>query len=297
MLLFLQTSYRRFFHIVQIFGLSRDLEKNTGGALIVVTPAERGDKIDLSSFFAALNAALAAAILVLFFFRGPNEYINAYTICLSLAFAAQNHFFLLVTGRRLNPFLMLLIMHALFFYEFRVVTLLLEPSSVVWARNLFEIAGMNRGFLFIILANFSIFLGVTVYSGKGFEPGPLPALAPGRVRVLLPVLLFLLAVATKINPELFGGLKGYVEILLTFEVLLLFFLVFTLQYYHVLTGRQKILMFSLLIVFVVSRTLSGSRAALLTLFFCSFCAWSAVAGRVVLKKKVIGHAMARQSSD
>jgi hypothetical protein len=147
-------------------------------------------------------------------------------------------------------------------------------------------ADMNKGFLFVILANFCIFLGVTMYSGKGLAPVPLPEITTGRVRVLLPVLLFLLAVVTKIKPELFGGFKGYMEILLTFEVLLLFFLVFVFKYYHVLTRRQKLLIFLLLLAFVVNRTLSGSRAALLTLLFCSFCAWSAVVGRVVLKRKV-----------
>lgn len=251
-----------------------------------IMPSDGADKTDLSSFLAAVNAAIAAAILALFFFRGPNEYINAYTICLSLAFAVQNHFFLLVARRQLNPFLMLLAMHALFFYEFRVVTLLLEPFSVVFARNFFEIADLNRGFLFIFLANFSIFLGVTAYSGKGLEPSLVPVTAPGPVRVWLPVSLFLLAVATKINPGFFGGFKGYVEVLLTFEVLLLFFLVFAIRYYPALTGRQKILMFSVVLSFLASRTLSGSRAALLTLFFCSFCAWSAAAGRVLLKKKI-----------
>lgn len=251
-----------------------------------VLPPEREGGIDFNSFLAAINAAIAAAIVLLFFFRGPNEYINTCTICLALVFAAQNHFFLLAARRHPNPFLTLLIMHALFFYEFRVVTLLLDPYSLVLERNLFEIADMNRAFLFIILANFSIFAGVTMCSGKGFEPALLPAAPAGGVRVLLPVLLFSLAVVTKLKPELFGGFKGYVEVLLTYEVLLLLFLVFMFKYFHVFTGRQKILLFSVVLVFLVSKTLSGSRAALLTLFFCSFCAWSAVMGRLVLKKKV-----------
>jgi len=95
----------------------------------------------------------------------------------------------------------------------------------------------------------------------------------------------LLGVALNLNFRPVSFLKGYIWILFNPDIVLLFGLVFVALYYGALDKRQKILVFCMGLVFVASRTYVGSRAAMMTLFFYSFCAWFAVKGRVALKKK------------
>jgi len=249
-------------------------------------PADRADGIDLSSFLIAVNAVIAAAILVLYAVRGPNDYVGTYTVCLSLAFAAQNFFFLLVTGRRPNPFLLLLVVHALVFYELRVATLLWEPWSMVFVRNSFGAADLGNGLLFVILSNFAIFFGVTAHSEKYADPAPLAGDGRASVRLLLPVLLLNIAVLLEFNFKALSALKGYLGIFLNADILLLFSLVVMVLYYDVMSKRQKALLFCSIFVFIASRTVSGSRSAMVTLCFYLFCVWFGVNGRVLFRKKL-----------
>ena len=242
-------------------------------------------KLDFSSFLAVVNAAIAAGILVLFIYHGTNVYVNAYTVYLCLAFAVQNYFFLLVTKRRPNPFLLLLVMYSVFFYEFRVATLLWEPWSTVLVRSAFAAADLSNGLLYVILANCFIFLGVDTFAENGFEPRQRENFGVVSVWLFPPILFFLLGVVLNLNFRPLNFLKGYIWIVFNTDIVLLFGLVFVALYYGALDKWQKILVFCMGLVFVVSRTYVGSRSAILSLFFYSFCAWFAVNGRIALKKR------------
>ncbi len=246
---------------------------------------ENQAKTDFSVFLMVVNAVVAASIIFLFFFRGTNEYVSAYTVCLSFAFAAQSHFFLLMTKRRPNPFLLLLVMYSVFFYEFRIATLLLEPWSTVFVRNAFGAADLSNGLLFIILANFCIFLGVDTFAENGFEPGLRENSGVVSVWLFPPILFFLLGMTVNLDFSPLSFLKGYIWIIFNPDTVLLFGLVFVALYYEALDKWQKIVMLCMAIVFVAYKTHVGSRSAMLMLFFYSFCAWFAVKGRVELKKK------------
>ena len=247
--------------------------------------ANSSDKIDFSVFLMGINALTAAAILFLFFFSGTNEYVNTYTVCLSFAFAAQSHFFLQITRRRPNPFLLLLVMYSVFFYEFRIATLLLEPWSTVFVRNAFGAADLSSGLLFIILANFFIFLGVDTFAESGFEPGQRENSGVVSVWLLPPILFFALGMAVNLDFRLLSSIKGYVWIIFNPDIVLLFGLVFVALYHEALDRRQKIIVVSMAVIFVAYKTYVGSRSAMLMLFFYSFCAWFAVKGQVALKRK------------
>lgn len=244
------------------------------------------EKIDLSSFLVLINAVIAAGILVLFLFRGTNEFVNAYTVYLSMAFAAQNHFFLTLTRRKPDPLLLLLAMQAVVFYELRVATLLWDPWFTVLARTSCEAGDLSNGLLYVILANFAVFLGLNVSSANKGEAAPLRDAAGVSVRVFLPVLLVILGLSFETGFGWLAGLQGYLGILFNVETILFFSFVLMLLYYEVLSNRQKALIFGTAFAFIAYRTAIGNRSAVMTLCLYLLYAWAAVKGHVVFKRKV-----------
>jgi hypothetical protein len=249
-------------------------------------PTGRKGAIEFAAFLSYVNIAIAAATLIVFFFRGPNEYVGPYTICLSMAFAAQNNFFILSVRRRFNPLLMLVIIHALAFYELRVLTLLWNSWSVPFMNNAFGPVDLNMGLLYIMAANFVMFLGLSAHADKGFEAAPAPGSGGVSVSLLIPVLIFSLGIILNFDCRLFSGLRGYFGIIFNPEIVLLLSLVLVFLYHDALSKRQKILISGIIFVFVAYRTATGSRSALLILFFFAFSAWSAARGPVILARKM-----------
>jgi len=249
-------------------------------------PADKSDEIDFSSFLMWGNAAVAAAILVLFFFRGQNDYVNVYTACLSLAFAAQTHFFLSVTRKSPDPFLLLLVIHAICFYEFRVATLLWDPWSMVLVRNPLSAADLNDCLIFVIMANMAVFLGLAIRPDNSQETISSRPSANASVRVFVPVFLFFIAIILEPGFKALEGLNGYLGVVLNSEVMLLFSIVLLILYYGAMSRWQKILILCVVLGFIACRASTGSRSAILLFLFFSFCAWFAVKGHVVFKKKL-----------
>lgn len=246
-------------------------------------PADEARGVDFSSFLLLVNFGITAAIIASFFLKGPNDYVNIWGFYLSLAFSAQNFFFLFAVRRRPDPFVLLMVIHALFFYELRVATLLWSPFSIVFVRNLFSSADLNFAILFVMAANYAIFLGATLRSDHGLRP--LHVSGKLSVRLGVPVMVFVFGALFSISSVATAVIRGYVSIIFNYEYVLLFALLLFALCYDFLARRQKILIVCMAVFFVIFRTAIGSRSAILTLFFYVVCVWSSVKGRFVLAKK------------
>lgn len=242
--------------------------------------------IDLTSFLMACNAFMAACILFLCWFTGCNEYVSPYAVHLSIVLAAQNFFFLLSARRRPNPFVVITAFYAIFFYELRVVTLLWDPWSIVFVRNSFSAPDLSAGLLYVIFSNLAIFVGVSLASGPDLSRPPLSGYTDASIRLLPPFLLMGAGVMFERGLNLPSILKGYLGILINTEMILLFLLITGILYHGIMTGAQRLLLFSAVALFVICRTAMGSRSALVTLLVSFLCAWSAVHGRLLFKRKL-----------
>jgi len=241
-------------------------------------PADAPGKIDFSSFLTPVNAAVGAAAPLMFFLRGRNDYADALTALLAVAFAFQNHFFLVSLRKRHDPFLLLLVVNSVFFYGLRAATLLWAPWSAVLARNPFTAGDLNSGLLYVMLGNSAIFFAALAQPERD-DAAPLVPPSGVPARLFVPLLLVLAGLLMDQAPVLSGRLRGYLCILLNSEVMLLFLLVLAVLYAGALSGRQRLLLLAVFAGFVALRTAAGSRSAALTLFYFLLCAWLAVRGR------------------
>jgi len=246
-------------------------------------PVDDRKGVDFSSFLLLVNLGITAAIIACFLIKGPNDYVNIRSFYLSLAFSAQNFCFLFAVRRRPDPFVLLMVIHALFFYELRVATLLWSPFSIVFVRNLFSAADLNFAILFVMAANCAIFLGVNLFPDHGLRP--LQVREKLSVRLGVPVMLFAFGVLFNLSSVATAVIRGYASIVFNYEYVLLFALVIYALYYDSLVRRQRILIVCMAVFFVIFRTAIGSRSAILTLFFYIVCVWFSVRGRFMLAKK------------
>lgn len=241
--------------------------------------------LDFTSLLAAVNVLAAAATAALWFARGPNDYVNLYALLLSAAFAAQNHFLLLSGKKSGNPFLTLLVFCSIFFYQMRVASLLALPWSAVLPRNPFPADNLAHALLFVIAANFFIFLGVTLAGpARGQGPGPEEPPVPNLPAA---VSIFLLALLANWGCAYAGRLQGYLVLFFNLDVLLLLMLVYLLPGFAAGRPNVKFSLLALLLGFLALRTMLGSRSALLTVIFSVICALLSSRARILIPRKLL----------
>lgn len=237
-----------------------------------------------------MNAAVVAVTLLMYASEGVNQYVDNYTIMIFLVFAFQNHLLLLWERKGREPLLLLLMMTVIPFYMFRVTTLLYEPWSVVLPRFTFTPDDMNRSLLFIMFAVLSMALGLKTVKNKkikeiNFADGNQKS---GITKVLL-VLTSVVSIdlMTLANKSVFGSLSGFVTLLFNTDVILLFSIVYYNLNSQQIARKHRIAFQFLLLLFIVVRTLIGSRSAMLTLALSMVFAAFSLHNRLRIKQRTL----------
>ena len=247
---------------------------------------------DLNGIFQLANACILIAILYLYFLKGPNDYINGYTIAISVVFGVQNSMLLIWERKSREPLLMLLMLTVILFYLLRVATLLYEPWSEVLPRFPFTPNDMNHALLFIMLSTLSISLGIKSadfcnrFSRKVPRFSTFSENAPTRLFVIMIVIIVFDALSA-LGENVFGSLRGYISILFYADIVLTLLITVFVMNYTSLSSKQKYSYLFLFFVFLVVRTLTGSRSALLTIALSVLYVCFAMLRTVRIKKQLI----------
>lgn len=246
---------------------------------------------DLSTLLQAGNLFIGALVLVLYFHFGPNVYVDIYTVLLACVFGAENILLLAYEKRHRDPFLVILVFVATFFYLTRVSSLLYDPWSQALSRYPFVAADLNRAFLFIAASNLAIFLGLLAAKGRGnAKEDNSSGYLPGRPLVVAGI--FALILFVNYFPFPVGGapgrLAGYVTaVFLNTGTILLLTTLYLAVYYRRLACADKVMLGSLYPVFILLSMLQGSRSAFLGLLVLSMCVILSRNGAVRVSRRAL----------
>lgn len=243
---------------------------------------------DLNTLLQVANAFILFFTLWAYIVTGGNQYVDGFTVAISVMFALQSLFLLWWEKRSREPLLLLLIIIIIPFYQFRVLTLLYEPWSAVLVRFPFTQEDMNYAYLFIMFSVMAMSLGiklgergkkstVQIYSGVGRLE------RRGFTLMLLSLLIDLAAALGVTIP-----CQGFISVILNADIILVFFMViyFALDKEGLLKIPKQYY-WILLIAFLVIRTLNGSRAALLTVTLSIVFVLLSLNHQIMIKKWVV----------
>lgn len=250
--------------------------------------------IDLSTLLQVGNLCIGLIAILLYYHLGPNEYVDIYTIYLTCIFSLQNIFMLSYEKKHRDPFLLILILVTTLFYMTRVLSLLYDPnipfSSALLRYNL-DVKDLNYSFLFILIANISIFMGLITARGKTkFRPLDNTNFKPGNPLTVSLILIFtyFCNYFFIMGIESLGRISSYIGgILLNTGIILLLTITYTLINYKRLSGIYKTILLSLFGIFIIISSLYGSRSSLLALFILMLCAMLSLKGAIRVSKRAI----------
>lgn len=251
-------------------------------------------KISLYDFNSILKVTnLVLCILSIYFYslHSTNEYVDQFTIFLAVIIALENIVMLFYEKKKRNPFIVILIFVTTLFYLGRITTLVASPFSLTFQKLSINYEDLNYSLIFIILSNASIFLGL--YIGKKFTS----KIKSVKIRLYsvrktsnLIIIIFLLGALTFLN--IFGlsaGELGAFLILLFLhsEVVLLFTFCYLVYYYDNISKKIFWVIIISIVIYILLVTLSGSRSALLTIFYLLLFSILVVKKRFLISKVYI----------
>ncbi len=247
---------------------------------------------DFNSILQAGNIAIALTAVYFYVLNGGNSYIDSNTMAIFLVFGFQNFIILLWERRSREPLILLLMLTIIAFYMLRVATLLYEPWSEVLPRFPFVPENMNHALLFIMLCVLAMTVGiktVTLRDGLHQNSQGIATKADKTSNRLFSVMLVItcLDALSIFGIKAFGTLQGFFSIVFNADiVLILLFAVYAIKGDH-LSNRQKYCYIALFATFIVLRTVSGSRGALMTTGLSIIFVYLSLYRKVTIKKHII----------
>lgn len=226
-------------------------------------------KLELNSVFQTGNIIFCLLLLILYIKIGDNEYINVRSIWLFLLMGIQNSVFLLYEKKRRDPFIIILIYINLFFYLLRGITLILVPWSITFLRYSLSQNDLNNSLLFIVLANLALFCGIQL--GNFFKKKKESTQENYLLSNPAFIILFMLTIIVTNTFGLMGlGLFQNITRILSGVFLNIFILIFlTIIYlvtnYDTLKPYHRVLLYSVIILYLISISLIGSRSGVLSI--------------------------------
>lgn len=224
--------------------------------------------ISLNKVFEIINLLFLIISCSLFAINGANEYINIWTVVLSILLNLETIFFLRFSEKYNNSLIFILSFVLTIFYSFRVITLAYIPFSFPFLRYKTTPFDINYALIFIIISSFFLFLGIKIRKNHTHQiitsQKKLILFKPTNAIIIIAFSL-LIMFSISLEGTLFSIIRGYLSTLFINSMyLLLAGFVFYLYYKDTLNKKTKLLFFFCLIVFIMGQMLSGSRSALLS---------------------------------
>ena len=245
---------------------------------------------DLNSLIMIGNITVCAISIYLYFKIGGNQYIDLFTLALLCLFGIENILMLLYEKKKRDPLVLLLLINALVFYMARVATLLYAPCSSALTIYSFTPVDINYSLVFIMFSNVSIFLGLSTAGAKIFyKEKDMTDRRPAKFRNVMMILLFatIISLWLPVAGDIIGRFAGYMSMLINLELILLFTIIYLMMNFNKLSIIKRMVLLSLVIIYVLRVTLCGSRGALLTVAYFFLVTILSIKGKVIFSKKVI----------
>jgi len=252
--------------------------------------------VDFNRILTWVNVAFAGVMLFALAKFGPNEYLDGESVGLALAFGLQTHLALMVERHRRDPFVVLLAFILIFYFTFRVCTLLLIPFSFVLDRYEYTVADSNRALLFIMVANVFLYAGLFAVRG-----GPRLRIDVQRWHPVRERWMLALVIATIVFIYTRGVLWSSDAIPRALVFLLLFLsqsivLLMALAYYILYRDRMRpghaMLLLGLLVLEMVLHSLAGSRSAFIYSIQNVIIVLLAVQGSFAIRRRLVAVGLA-----
>jgi len=246
---------------------------------------------DLNSLLRIANFCVCAITVILYYNMGDNRYVDVYTLILLCLFAVENFLMLLYEKKKRDPFVLILIILTIVFYMGRVLTLLYDPWSNVFFRSQFTLSDLHYSLIFIMISNALIFLGLIIGAIKGFHKKIILAdkypANPFNVSIIL-LIVILINFSGILPIWILGRFVNYIiGVFIRLDIILLSTLIYIIINYEKISIRYRIIILTLIVIYIIFHTLVGSRSALLSIAIFLLCGSLAVKGSVRFNKKFI----------
>lgn len=247
---------------------------------------------DLNSLLKIANIIICAIGIYVYYEMGDNQYVNGYTLLLLCIFGVANVLVLSIEKKKRDPFILLLMVVATVFYMVRIVSMLYDPWSSVYAYLFVAPDDLNHCLVFILLSNASIVLGLRAPRGKIiYKESILTGEHPASLRNILIILLvaFIANSYSSLAADFIGRFAGYITnvFLQLALIVLMTFVYFAIDLKK--NSRRHIRYVIILVIigaaFVISLALQGSRSGILMVAIFLLIAFLSVKGMVTLSKK------------
>lgn len=245
---------------------------------------------DLNLLLVMGNLAVCAITACFYGMTGADQYVNFDTLILLCFFAAENILMLFYEQKHRDPFLLLLLTVSLLFYMLRVTTLLLIPWSLTLSIYSLTFKDVNYTLIFIMLANVSIFFGLSMAKGRihqdAHDPAKLPAANFNNVMLILMISIFMSFSHMALNGMLAKAFN-YVKACVDMGTILLLTAVYMGMHFRKLSDNKRMFFYIVIFIAVLLLTLSGSRSGLMVLAVSFLVALLSVKGKILLNHKMI----------
>lgn len=219
--------------------------------------------IYVSSFFIILSAVFIAYNL-------NSEWVANSTLLWNILILFQNIIVLKVKRLKCNPFAIITIFTLLFFYNLRVLSLACFPYSVTLYRSGANFADVNFSLFLIFLCNIFLFAGfysANSKTGKFVSNYSVGNVKFGYICVILMIMFFFSFLTDTFSLSIF-------QIIKTAFFQMYYIILFAFSYYGIkkkeLTPRERKIFLLIVLIYIFFATITGSRQALLVVFFISF---------------------------
>ena len=246
---------------------------------------------DLNSLLVIGNCCICVLAIILYYYKGNNQYVDIYTVILLCIFGAENLLILLYERKIRDPFIMILMVVVLIFYMTRIVTLLYDPYSLALDIHSATPNDLNYSLLFILLSNASIFLGLSTVRGRIFykkkELFDNYRVSPFKIIIILS-LAITLGFYISLTSHIIGRFAGYITgVFIKIYIILLFTFIYLVINANKISRGYLIIFIILITIFTILNTLHGSRSSFLTIAYLLLVGILSIKGRIIFNNIAI----------
>jgi hypothetical protein len=221
-------------------------------------------KVEISALLQFFNFVLLMSTATSFFIiPGSKFYITSSAFIFIFLIGILNLIMLIYQKKNKDPFLILIILNTMLFYQFRVFNLMYYEYFKITPDYIFEPRALAASLHFIFFANLSMFLGLLFTKPLTRTINSYLEIKFIKPKVLIPILL--IATTTILNCFFRDSfLTAFLSN--TFFHYPAILLLFTTYYYlcsKYLDSNKRFFLFSSLILFALSLTILGGRSAIL----------------------------------
>ena len=247
--------------------------------------------VDFNTILVCVNLMFLGASIWLYWQSGENQYVNLQTVIWGGVLALQTHLALYVEKRRREPFIVMIAFTMIFFYLFRIITLTLYPSSVVFERFQFEASDLNYAIRFILAANLFLYAGFYAVKRQGnaaIDTEGWAAKSPVRVLMLLLVMIvFSYTNGIFWTADNVPRFFNFVRRILDVNVIVTFTFVYLYLFHKSMASWIVVAICGAIIFEGTLHLLTGSRSVILAIALNVILVTLAVRGRVVFSQNFV----------